>query len=81
MSKWRPIDTYPSGTKWAHAHHVLCCHATEKWVRFGKYYSEIKQWYYSGTNERSQYSSTVGGTPTHWQPIPELPVLKEISDE
>ena len=57
---WQLIATFPKGTKWALAYSVLCCHETDRW-------------YYSGTNERSQYSETVGGEPTHWAPMPALP--------
>lgn len=70
---WRPIATFPKGTKWALASQVLCCHETDRWIRFGRHYGELDRWYYSGTNERSQYSETVGGEPTHWAPLPTLP--------
>lgn len=77
MSEWQPIETYPFGTKWALAYHVLCCHSGQKWIRFGKYYSEIKRWYYSGTNERTQYAQADGDAPTHWMPIPSLPTMQQ----
>jgi len=70
---WQPIATFPKGTKWALAYSVLCCHETDRWIRFGRHYGELDRWYYSGTNERSQYSETVGGEPTHWAPMPALP--------
>ena len=70
---WQPLETYPVGTKWASAFHVLCCHRERKWVRFGKLYGELGRWYYSGTNEQSQWSMTAGDEPTHWAPIPVLP--------
>lgn len=51
---------------------VLCHNATHKWVRFGRYYEQLGRWYYSGTNERSQYSETPdnGSKPTHYRPLP-----------
>lgn len=71
--EWQTIDSYPYGTKWALAYHVLCCHKENKWIRFGRWYPEMKRWYYSGTNERSQWAQVEGDAPTHWQKIPELP--------
>lgn len=73
MSEWQPIEAYPFGTQWALAYSVICCHVEKRWVRFGRYYSEAGRWYYSGTNERSQYAETAGDAPTHWQKIPDLP--------
>ena len=70
MSDWQSIDTYDKA-KWFV--HVLLCHKEHRWIRFGRYYPEFRAWYYSGTNERSQYSSVRGDEPTHWMPIPELP--------
>lgn len=72
-SGWMPIEDFPHGTKWAMATHVLCCHSERKWVRMGKHYGELNRWYYSGTNERSQWSETPGDAPTHWMPLPTPP--------
>jgi len=82
MSEWQPIDTFPYNTKWANAYHVMCAHDDKRWIRFGKYYGELKRWYYSGTNEISQWSQQEGDAPTHWMPIPDLPPFpKDSKDE
>jgi hypothetical protein len=53
---------------------VICCHKEHKWIRFGRIYPEMgNRWYYSGTNERSQYAQTIGDEPTHWMHMMELP--------
>jgi hypothetical protein len=37
-------------------------------------FSELpNKWYYSGTNERSQYAQVEGDEPTHWMEMPEIP--------
>jgi hypothetical protein len=77
MSEWQPISEYPYGTKWALAYHCLCAHSEKKWIRFGKFYPEVKRWYYSGTNERSQWAQVEGDEPTHFMAIPDLPKLEE----
>lgn len=79
MDGWAPISTYPYGTKWAGAFHVLCCHQEKKWMRFGRWYPEMNRWYYSGTNERSQWAQVEGDEPTHWQKIPDLPTSQETA--
>lgn len=68
MSEWQPIETYPGGP-----HQVLCGHREKRWIRFGRHYPEFRKWYYSGTNERSQWAQVEGDEPTHWQPLPEPP--------
>lgn len=73
MSDWQPIETAPSGV------FVLCAHAGKKWLRFGNYYDDVGRWYYSGTNERSQWSQVEGDVPTHWMHLPEPP--KDKNDE
>ena len=70
---WHLIETFPTDAKWQMATMVLCCHSEKRWIRFGRYYGEMKRWYYSGTNERSQWAQVEGDAPTHWQPIPPLP--------
>lgn len=71
--QWQPISSFPFPSKWASAYHVLCCHSEKRWVRMGKWYAEQKQWYYSGTSERSQWAEQPGDAPTHWMPIPVIP--------
>lgn len=66
--EWQPIETAPKGLG-----QLILGHAEQRWIRFGRYYPEFRKWYYSGTNERQQYSETEGGVPTHWRPIPTLP--------
>ena len=69
---WQPINTCP---KLPHEQYQLS-HAEKRWLRYGRWFSGEGAWYYSGTNERSQWSQVRGDEPTHWQPMPELP-LKE----
>jgi hypothetical protein len=69
---WQPIETAPDkpGTQ------MFLAHATKRWVRMGRQYpGHGSRWYYSGTNERSQYAQVEGDAPTHWAPIilPEPP--------
>jgi hypothetical protein len=53
---------------------VLVCHDDKRWIRFGRQFQGLgEQWYYSGTNERSQWAETKGDAPTHWMLLPELP--------
>lgn len=67
---WQPIETAPRSLG---SPHLILCHKEKRWIRFGRYYVTEKSWYYSGTNERSQWAQTKGDEPTHWQPMPELP--------
>lgn len=67
MADWQPITTAPHGV------HLLLAHKDYKWIRFGRYFPEQRAWYYSGTNERSQYAQTMGDEPTHWMHMPPLP--------
>ena len=69
--EWKKIETYFSFFKYPMQ--VLCCHKEQKWIRFGRYFPQQKEWYYSGTNERSQYAQVKGDEPTHWMRIPKLP--------
>lgn len=65
---WQPIETAPR------AKHILCSHAERKWVRIGWHFPGLNRWYYSGTNERNQYSEGVDDDkPTHWMPLPAPP--------
>ena len=70
---WKPISEYHSADKFTKNFQVLCCHKENKWIRFGRYYPELKKWYYSGTSERSQWAQVEGDEPTHWQLLPTLP--------
>ena len=65
---WQPIETYPGSSR-----QYLLCNIDKKWIRFGRQYFPQKEWYYSGTNERSQWAQVKGDAPTHWMEIPELP--------
>lgn len=69
MSEWQDIATAPpKGTQ------MILGHATKRWIRFGRQLpGHGSRWYYSGTNERSQWSMTEGDEPTHWMPLPEAP--------
>jgi hypothetical protein len=67
---WQPIATYDPK---AHGH-ILCCHDTKHWTRFGICFPEVPgRWYYSGTSERSQYAQVEGDAPTHFRAMPTLP--------
>lgn len=75
MGEWQPIETAPKDV-WARSTHILCAHDQKRWIRLGRYYGELKRWYYSGTNERTQWSETPGDAPTHWMPL-QLPLYKD----
>ena len=69
--EWQPIGTYEEtivGTReqWRQ---VIVSHREQRWIRFGFKYPGLNRWYYSGTNERSQYAQTEGDAPTHWMPM------------
>lgn len=71
---WQDISTHKADAiKGAYSPHVLCAHAGKGWRRFGRYYLTLKRWYYSGTDERSQWAQVEGDEPTHWMPLPPLP--------
>ena len=63
---WHPIEEYVEGPQ-----QVMCFHAEKKWMRFGR--KIFGRWYYSGTNERSQWAQVEGDEPTHFQPLPTPP--------
>lgn len=73
---WEPIETYHSAEKFVKVDHILCGHSQSQWIRFGRYYPEMKRWYYSGTNERSQWAQVEGDEPTHWMPLPKPPLVQ-----
>lgn len=70
---WQPIETAPKNTFKVTGPTLLLCHDTKRWLRLGKWYVQERHWYYSGTNERSQWAQVRGDEPTHWMPLPELP--------
>lgn len=67
---WRPIAEYsPSMGQ------VYCGHSEKKWLRHGRMIpGHGTRWYYSGTNERSQWAQQEGDEPTHFRPLPAPPV-------
>lgn len=74
MSGWKPIGTLlDDEAKGPWTSQYLLAHAEKKWRRFGRYDRTLKRWYYSGTDERSQWSMVEGDEPTHWMRIPDLP--------
>lgn len=73
MSKWQPIETAPKDTFKVMGPWLLLAHREKKWVRFGRWYVQERNWYYSGTNERAQYAQVRGDAPTHWMMAPEAP--------
>ena len=79
MLDWKPIATIPTGKK-IYRLCFIVCHAEKKWVRFGCKLPGQKEWYYSGTNERSQYSMMPGDEPTHWAEIGPLPTMEPGHD-
>lgn len=73
-NRWMPIETYHTdAVRGPFTPHVFCGHSERKWIRMGRFDLGIKRWYYSGTNERSQYAQAEGDAPTHWQPLPKPP--------
>jgi len=71
--QWQPISTFTSDILGPFTDFVFCGHADKKWIRMGRFYVTLKRWYYSGTNERSQWAQVEGDEPTHWQPLPKPP--------
>jgi hypothetical protein len=65
---WQPIETCDNPYQF-----MVLCHKNKKWIRLGRKHQGIPDWYYSGTNERSQYAQIAGDEPTHWMPMMELP--------
>ena len=70
--EWQPIETAPKAKNLGLIVMILA-HSEKKWVRFGRFYPEVGRWYYSGTNERSQWAQVEGDAPTHWMPLPNPP--------
>jgi len=73
VSDWLDISPYDKKDKFVLSRHILCAHVERKWIRMGRWYPEVGKWYYSGTNERSQWAQVEGDAPTHWQYLPKLP--------
>jgi len=70
-NQWQPIAEF----KPEHPmQQVLCGHSEKKWIRFGFRETVLKRWYYSGTNERSQWSQVEGDAPTHFMALPAPPI-------
>jgi hypothetical protein len=70
---WHPIETAALNGLKVTSNTLLLSHCEKKWVRFGKWYVQEGCWYYSGTNERSQWAQVRGDAPTHWMPMPKAP--------
>jgi len=68
--QWRTMESAPLTGLRVTSETLLLAHASKKWIRFGKWYVQERCWYYSGTNERSQWAQVKGDAPTHWQPLP-----------
>lgn len=69
--EWMPIEIYEKtivGTnrQWQQ---VIVAHENHRWIRFGFKYPGLNRWYYSATNERTQYAQAEGDSPTHWMPM------------
>lgn len=66
---WRPIEEYSLNMG-----QVYCGHSEKKWLRHGRMIpGHGSRWYYSGTNERSQWAQQEGDKPTHFRPLPAPP--------
>lgn len=78
---WLPIETHRvDAIKGPYSPHVLCAHFERQWRRLGRYDLALKRWYYSGTDERSQWAQVEGDEPTHWMPLPELSSGQNLAD-
>ena len=67
MIDWQPIATCDPYQQ------MILGHDEKKWIRFGHKFHGHNDWYYSGTNERSQYAQVKGDEPTHWMNLPAPP--------
>ena len=62
---WRPISELLDPKR-----QLILGHSEKKWIRFGQQLpGHGCRWYYSGTNERSQWAQVEGDEPTHWMPM------------
>ncbi len=71
--KWIPLAEYKLPDRFESAPCMWCYHAEQGWQRMGRYYAELGRWYYSGTNELSQWAQQPGEEPTHVMPLPAAP--------
>lgn len=78
IGPWMPIDIAPESDYNELGKTCLLCSTKNGWIRFGRKY--MGKWYYSGTNERSQYSMVEGDEPTHWTMIPKLPLQEDQNE-
>lgn len=81
LNVWHPIASYTSDAPrhGPFTDFVFCGHSEKKWIRMGRYDVTLKRWYYSGTNERSQWAQVEGDEPTHWQALPKCPTALSAS--
>lgn len=70
---WQTIENAPTQGS-VFGPWLILGHKDKRWIRFGHYYQATGHWYYSATNERSQYGEKPGDAPTHWRPMPDLPL-------
>lgn len=70
---WIPLAEYKLPDRFESAPCMWCYHAEQGWQRVGRYYAELGRWYYSGTNELSQWAQQPGEEPTHVMPLPAPP--------
>ena len=73
---WRPIEDAPKDGLRVTSETFVLAHAEKKWIRFGTWYVQEGCWYYSGTNERSQWAQIRGDDPTHFMPLPQPPKVE-----
>lgn len=72
---WRPLtpaQLVAEHPRLPFSPYYILGHIERKWIRFGRYYPACRRWYYSGTNERSQWAQAAGDEPTHWMPMPAI---------
>jgi len=72
LTEWQDIAEAPVSKKLGPIQ-MLLSHADKRWIRMGRFYPEFGKWYYSGTNERSQWAQVEGDEPTHFKPLGEGP--------
>lgn len=73
LGDWKPIPTALLNKFGVCSEQFILGHSKHKWVRFGRWHVQERRWYYSGTNERSQYAQVEGDDPTHWMVLPSPP--------
>lgn len=73
---WQPIQNLDPKLKLKGVNLILA-HDEHGWIRFGRFFPNQGEWYYSGTNERSQWAQTKGDEPTHFMPMPPRPIKSE----